>query len=392
MPTKPVARRPESLAAERSQEEAFLHSVNLADVEIKEQRWLWYPYIPAGKLTSLEGDPGTGKSWITCAITKAITTGDALPGMSQGLPPQKVLIASAEDGISDTLTPRLASLGANLKLVSAVDEHFTLDQKGIGLLRNTMRRFAATIVFIDPIVAYLGAKVDMHRANEVREVTDALSRSAEESNCAVVFVRHLRKGQGGKDLYRGIGSIDFTASCRSVLATEEWPDGSRALRQIKSNYGPKGDVIYYEFSDEPPEVWRGSDNAFHSAPKTKGGTFRWGKMIPEATPKPRPKPGLKPKSAARAAEFLKRELANGPMFSKDLYKLAAAEGLTPDQLKYSKGNLSIVVEKVSDKWRWTMLDIEADMEALVEVAKSRITSGQTALETDTENETTSAEE
>ena len=240
----------------------------LSEVEPEFIKWLWYPYIPAGKLTIIEGDPGLGKSWITCAIAKAVAGGLKLPGMQNALPPQKILLASAEDGLADTLVPRLLAMGADLEKIFHIDSAFVLDKPGIRSLEATMVEYAAAVVFIDPLVAYLGAKMDMNKANEVREVLAGLSRVAEHTGAAIIAVRHLRKTSGtGKQIYAGLGSIDFTASARSVLLVRETKLGENVIRHIKHNLTPAGKTMTYEIGagKEDPE-WPGQYGP---------GTFEW---------------------------------------------------------------------------------------------------------------------
>ncbi len=231
----------------------------LSEVEPEYIKWLWYPYIPAGKLTIIEGDPGLGKSWITCAIAKGVANGIKLPGMQRALPPQKILLASAEDGLADTLVPRLLAMGADLEKIFHIDSLFVLDKSGIRALEATMIEYAAAVVFIDPLVAYLGAKMDMNKANEVREVLAGLARVAEHTGAAIITVRHLRKASGkGKQIYAGLGSIDFTASARSVLLVCETKMGENIIRHIKHNLTPAGKSMTYEIGEgtEDPD-WPG---------------------------------------------------------------------------------------------------------------------------------------
>ena len=86
-------------------------------------------------------------------------------------------------------------------------------------LEEAIRRTGAKLIVLDPLQAYLGSDVDMHRANEVRPVLKRLSLMAERTQCAVILIGHMNKAQGLKSGYRGLGSIDFRASARSVLSS-----------------------------------------------------------------------------------------------------------------------------------------------------------------------------
>jgi RecA-family ATPase len=211
--------------------------VCLADVEPEDVDWLWQPYIPKGKLTILEGDPGAGKTWLALQLAAIITKGDPFPDAADGClrarrAPGTVVYLSAEDGLADTLRPRLDSAGADPSKVYALTGWTSIDPKtgestcgnvtlqDIDMLRQTMRTYNTSLVVVDPLQAYLGSDIDMHRANAVRPVLAGLANLAEEFKTAVLLIRHLGKSQQDRSIYRGLGSIDFVAAARSVY----WPD------------------------------------------------------------------------------------------------------------------------------------------------------------------------
>ncbi len=223
----------------------------MADVQAEDVSWLWPPYIPIGKLTILEGDPGIGKSWLTCAIASAVSLGRGLPG-TQPFDPRNVLILSAEDGLADTLKPRLDAVGADASRVFALDEPLTFDETGLLRLELAIAEHKAGAVTIDPLFAFTGGKVDIHRANECRSITARLAAIAEEHGCAIVAVRHLGKARGnGHALNAGIGSIDITAAARSVLLAGTDPDDAtkRAIVQTKNNLAPHGKAVGFTLED-----------------------------------------------------------------------------------------------------------------------------------------------
>ena len=186
----------------------------VADVEAESVDWLWELQIPLRHLTGLEGDPGEGKSFITQAIATGLSCGAGLPG-AETSPPSNTLLLTAEDYVPISVRPRLEAMGANLERVFAYDEAFSLAADGFGKLEELVARTSARLLVIDPIVAFLPAAMDIHRANEVRAIMAGLAALAQKCNCAVLIVRHLAKGNTSKAIYRGLGSIDFTAACRS---------------------------------------------------------------------------------------------------------------------------------------------------------------------------------
>lgn len=241
--------------------EAALHIVRMADVEAEEVQWLWYPYIALGKQTILEGDPGLGKSWATCALASAVSRGRGLPG-AEPFEAGNVLMLSAEDGLADTLRPRLDAVGANLSRVFALAEPLTFDAAGFLRLEAAIIEHQPKLVIIDPFFAFTGGKVDIHRANECRAISAPLAAIAERQGCALLAVRHLGKSRGGGHaLNAGIGSIDFAAAARSVLLVGRDPDdeAKRAIVQTKNNLAPIGDAVGYKLEDGQ-FWWTGESN------------------------------------------------------------------------------------------------------------------------------------
>jgi RecA-family ATPase len=128
-----------------------IEHVNMATVQPQTVNFLWYPYIPDGKLTILEGNPGSGKSWLALAISTAVSKGAGLPGV-YATAPGRVFLASAEDGLADTIRPRLDTMGADVSQIEAAKELFTLDNLGIARLENTIKEFQPSLLIIDPLV------------------------------------------------------------------------------------------------------------------------------------------------------------------------------------------------------------------------------------------------
>src|SRR5437870_3559449 len=89
----------------------------MSSVQPEAIRWVWENRIPRGKLTILEGDPGVAKSWELLAIITAFVNGAAFPGETEPHPPGRALLLTAEDGLSDTVRPRLDGLGADVSRV-----------------------------------------------------------------------------------------------------------------------------------------------------------------------------------------------------------------------------------------------------------------------------------
>ncbi len=305
----------------------------MADVKAEDVDWLWQPYIPKGKLTLAEGDPGIGKSWVSLAIATAVTLGKGLP-CQESVEPSNVIVASAEDGLGDTIRPRLDAMGANVSRIFAIEGALTLDETGFTILNNYLERVRPALIIIDPLVAYLGASVDIHRANETRAVMAQLAKLAEKFNVAILAIRHLTKGGMSKAIYRGLGSIDFTAACRSVLLAGCDPQNSqsRALVQIKSNHAPFGPAIGFELRD--------------------GGFYWTGESTLTATQILATDTGTGASELDEAMTFLKDELADGEVPAKDIYQAAQNTGIAKRTLERAKAKLQAKSRKIGDTWFW----------------------------------------
>lgn len=189
-----------------------LKLLTMSDIQAEQVRWLWQPYLPRGKITIIQGDPGDGKTTFVLALAALLTRGLPMPGGGGAAPPMNVIYQTAEDGLADTIRPRLDALGVDCSRVLVIDEserELTLDDQR---LAHAIRQTGAGLAVLDPIQAYLGNNVDMHRANEVRPIFKRLGQLAEQTGCAVVLVGHMNKMQGAKSAYRGLGSIDFRAA------------------------------------------------------------------------------------------------------------------------------------------------------------------------------------
>lgn len=232
-----------------------LNIITLQDVETEEIHWLWEPYIPRGKITIIQGDPGEGKTTMALAVAAAVTTGAALPGQVSGAEPAGVIYQTAEDGLADTVKPRLLTLGADCAKVHTIDEEEKSLSLDDGRIEQAILRTRAGLLILDPLQAYLGPEADMHRASGMRPLFKELGLMAERTGCAVIVIGHLNKN-GGKSQYRGLGSIDIYAAARSVLTVGKTGEDehARAFAQGKSNLTPAGPSM--GFSLDPEEGFR----------------------------------------------------------------------------------------------------------------------------------------
>lgn len=259
-----------------------LNLVCLADVEEEVTTWLWQPYIPQGKITILEGDPDSGKSFLSLALAAHVTTGRQIPfdkDRTGSKLPRNVLMLVGEDGAADTIKPRFRKVAGEMRRLTLLeglvtrkdgedDVYSSITLDNIPRLEEALQKLRPALVVIDPFQCFLGAKVDMYRANETRPILSALAKLAERYDCAFVLIRHLKK-MDSKTIYRGIGAIDILAAARSVLLAGRNPkaalladvirtDASGAILepkdrfaivQTKCNLGKKGPSLEYSIDD-----------------------------------------------------------------------------------------------------------------------------------------------
>lgn len=221
-----------------------LQIVCMKDVEPEDLQFLWSPYIPASKITSIQGDPGCGKTMLTLYLAACVSSGRPFPGEESGRPPAPVLYQTAEDGYADTIHHRLTKMGANMAnihYINEMDKPLTLTDER---LPKAMEELHPMLLVIDPLQAYLGAGVDMNRANQVRSVLSPVVQLAAQYKCTVILIMHLNKANV-KPIYKGIGSVDFGGCVRSILMMGNNPQdpSQKVLSHVKHNLTAPGDSI-----------------------------------------------------------------------------------------------------------------------------------------------------
>lgn len=248
----PVGILPERVVALPVPEPAYLPMTAFADATVA---YLWRPFLPAGKVSMLAGDPGTGKStftlWIAAQLTRETrawpweAAGEALRGA------QNVLVTSAEDDTEDTVKPRLRALGADLaRVYTHTTEAEVFDELGLDRLREAVLRHNIALVVADPWSYFMGGEVNPHKANAVRAYATRVKRLASETGAAVLFVNHLAKARQGSLLNKALGSIDGVAVCRSVMVVkraDEWT----VLDHVKTNLAEAGASLRWRMVHVP---------------------------------------------------------------------------------------------------------------------------------------------
>jgi len=230
-----------------------------SSIEAQTVEWLWYPYIPFGRITIIQGDPGEGKTTLVLNIAARLSRGEAMPESQIAHKPCSVIYQSTEDGLADTIKPRLVHSEADCDRIAFIDDQshpLKLDDER---LEQAINQTSARMMVLDPLQAFIGANADMHRANEMRPLMQKLAGIAERTQCAIVIIGHMNKASGTKGLYRSLGSIDITAAARSVLLVGRLAESPniRAMTQIKNNLAQEGRAVAFELADEGRVRWIG---------------------------------------------------------------------------------------------------------------------------------------
>ena len=326
-------------------DEPNLKLINMEQVEVEKIDWLLYPFIPFGKVTIVQGDPGEGKTTMVLQIIAKLTKGEAvLPSDSDesaleektmDLEPVNVIYQTAEDGLGDTIKPRLLSAGADCSRVMVIDDNDQALTMMDARLEEAIIKTKARLVVLDPIQGFLGAAVDMHRANEIRPLMKRVAVLAEKYHCAIILIGHMNKNSNGKSSYRGLGSIDFQAAARSVLIVGRIKDEPeiRVVCHVKSSLAPEGKSIAFRLDKDTGFEWIGEYDI--SADDLLSGDNR-GQKIHEAK------------------EFLKEILVSGSVAQTKVAEEAESRGIKKKTLWNAKKELEIESVKIGNQWFWML--------------------------------------
>ena len=283
------------------------------EVEAEEISWLFYPYIAYGKVTLLGGEAGCGKTMVALALASILSNGGKLPLQTEETEPINILYQTAEDGLADTIIPRLLRFGANMERISAIctDKYLTFSNR------------------FDPFQAFVG-KANMSSANDMRSTVREIIEVAQKHKCAVIITCHTSKSANYANLLQRIlGSVDIGAIARSALYLTNHPTKKdvKLLCHIKSNLAPIGQSIEFQITNKGID-WLGyseiaeKDLLGHSADS----------------------------AFQNAIDFLKMLLANENLPSTKVYDMAASAGIGFTTLKKAKRYLGIKAAKIGNVW------------------------------------------
>lgn len=338
----------------------------LSDVEPVPVQWLWFNRFAQGKLCLLVGNPGVGKSFASLDMAARISTGDYwpdgdnLPDEANRAPQGSVIILTAEDGLADTVRPRLDKMGADCNNIFAIEGVHTeseeeeqkpwLDDQlsitdffdlscDINLLEKKLKEIGnVKLIIIDPLSAYYGTGVDTHRNAAIRSILAPLADIAERHNVCIIGITHLRKSTSEAAIYRVTGSIGQTAAARAtwLIHPDKENQDRRLFICLKNNLSREKSGLAFEIIDgqikyEPDVITDSADDIFRD--ESEQGA-----------------------SVQEAIEFLDGVFGDdlNPK-AEEIIAKALKKGISRRTLMRAKAKLNIVSKKhPSGHWRWEL--------------------------------------
>ena len=325
------------------EQETQLELIKASEITPKSVEWLWYPYIPFGKVTLLQGDPGDGKSQLMLALSAIASKGKAFPfaNEEESHDPITVIYQTTEDDADDTVVPRfIASDGDRDKLlfIREDEKSLTFDDDRI---RSAIEKSGARLLILDPLSSYIGDGCSLNAANEMRSKFNHLIAVAKDTGCAVVVIAHMNKMKETSPLYRTSGSIDIAGVARSILAITRTPNkekpNERVMVQVKSNLAPTGSAILFEVGEKGisfiDEIEMTAEQAFSSIA---------------------PKLGRPSTECEAATDFILDLMKAGKLPATACEKFLQDKGFKKSTIKKAKKNAGVVSVKEGMIWYWTL--------------------------------------
>jgi len=303
------------------------------NIEATKVLWLWKPYIALGKLTVIQGDPGTGKTTLALAIASLVSKNKRMPTGRNKPIDGSVLFQSGEDSPSDTIKPRLVACKADCSKIAFMESDTGLD---LQLFEEAIIGTSAKLVVIDPLQAFLTAGQDISSTKNMRPFLRELSNVAERTGAAVVIIGHMNKNDRTKGIYRGLGSIDITAAARSVLLIGKLKNNEnmRFMAQIKNNLTAFGKAVSFSISKHGSVEFHGecsiSEDELLSVSGEKKSKYH------------------------TAKDIIMSMLSDGDKKSNEIFDACMKAGVSASTMSYVKRELGVESVRKLDDWYWTV--------------------------------------
>ena len=310
-------------------------------VSARKVEWLWFPYIPYGKLTIVQGDPGDGKTTLVLNIAALLSKGLPMPDAEREVSCTKIIYQSAEDGAEDTLKPRLESAGADCSKIAFIDDIESNLKLNDDRIESAIREIGARLMVIDPLQAYLCEGNEMNRADAIRPMMKSLTAVAERTGCAIVIIGHMNKSGSSKGIYRGLGSIDITAAARSVLLVGRLKNnpGIRVMAQLKNSLAMEGKPIAFEIHEDASVCWIGeydiTAEELLSGEEPQGGSGKLDEAVGQ----------------------LEAIMSSGAVRCGEIYAMLSRRGIGKRTVDRAKKKLEVKSIKRADAWYWSLNEV-----------------------------------
>jgi putative DNA primase/helicase len=338
--------------------------INAASVKPEAIDWLWEGFLARGKFHLIAGTPEAGKTTIAMGLAAAVSTGEKFPDGSK-TEKGSVLIWSGEDGLEDTIVPRLLAAAADLERINIIDGVETSGiarpfdpSKDMASLSSRVEQLGdVKLLIIDPVTQAVAN--DAHKGNDVRRDLAPLVDLGMKHGVAIIGITHFAKGTAGREpLERVIGSVAFGALARIVLVAAKDqsadPEGSVRSRRVfvraKSNIGPSGNGFSYAIEERAI-----SDGI-------KATHVVWGEQL-EGTSltllnQAEQTRGVENTAITEACNFLREALSDGPLPAKTVKTLANAAGVSLGTLARARNLVGVEAKKVgfneNTMWEWSI--------------------------------------
>ena len=265
-------------------------------------------------------------------LASQLSKGVALPFVEEHKEPMNIIYQTVEDAYDDTIKPRLEKMYGNYANIHFIDESKDFLCMSDERIEEAIIRTNAKLLVLDPVQSYLGANVNINSANEVRSALNNLVEIAKRTGCAIILISHLNKKNSSKAIGRHIGTMDLTATARSVLLVGDIKDqdGMRAMAHVKSSLCKKGKTLQFEITDNG-FIWHGESDL--SEEEILAGV------------------ALKTKKQI-AMDFIEEMLVDGPRTPEDIYSKGKQYNISKRTIDEAKKVLDVKSVRIGNGWYW----------------------------------------